>query len=166
MFDEMKPSSWRIEPFQGEATRTSESAHGDTTALTKGRKKKTGSLKELYGEDNEPWIMKPAASRGLQTLHDDLELLVKEKAALGETLRERLGAQTLTLRWASGLGHIAHIKGKDTKHLSEVKTVSSSRSTILPIMLLTTPEVEAWAAAQPSTFARGKPDHSHDSPQY
>jgi DNA mismatch repair ATPase MutS len=108
---------------------SSEGSQEDTSLLLKGRKKKTSSLKELYGEDNEPWIMKPAASKALQNLHNDLTLLIKEKGTLGEELRERLGAQTLTLRWTSSSGHIAHIRGKDAKNLAEIKTVSSSRST-------------------------------------
>ncbi|RFU79127.1 dna mismatch repair [Trichoderma arundinaceum] len=108
---------------------STEGSQEDSTSSIKERKKKTSSLRELYGEDNEPWVMKPVASKGLQNLHDELTLLTKEKESLSEILRERLGAQSLTLRWTSSTGHIAHIKGKDTKNLAEVKTVSSSRTT-------------------------------------
>ncbi|KAL7798062.1 muts domain V domain-containing protein [Trichoderma ceciliae] len=108
---------------------SSEGSQEDIATLIKGKRKKTSSVRELYGEDNEPWIMRPAASKGLQNLHDDLTLLIKEKSILGDALRERLGAQSLTLRWASGVGHIAHVKGKDTKNLAEIATVSSSRTT-------------------------------------
>lgn len=108
---------------------SSEGSQGSSIVLTKEKRKKASSIKELYGEDNEPWIMKPAASKALLNLHEDLALLIKEKDTLGETLRERLGAQSLTLRWASGVGHIAHIKGKDTKNVADLKTVSASRST-------------------------------------
>ncbi|KAH6606585.1 dna mismatch repair [Trichoderma cornu-damae] len=106
-----------------------DSQEGGHAPSIKGKKKKLSSMRELYGEDNEPWIMKPAASKGLRNLHVDLALLITEKDALGEALRESLGAQSLTLRWASSVGHIAHIKGKDIKSLAEIKTVSSSRST-------------------------------------
>ncbi|KAM0252299.1 hypothetical protein ACHAQJ_007791 [Trichoderma viride] len=108
---------------------SSEGSQEDASLLPKEKKKKTSSIRELYGEDNEPWIMKPAASKELQNLHDDLALLIREKSTLGEELRQRLGAQSLTLRWVSSLGHVAHIRGKDTKNLVEIKTVSSSRST-------------------------------------
>lgn len=101
----------------------------DATVLPKGKKKRPTSIKEHYAEDNESWIMKPAASPNLQRLHDDLASLLQEKIALGETLRERLQATSLTLRWTPGLGHIAHIKGKDLKHVTNVRAISSSRST-------------------------------------
>ncbi|KAL7819020.1 muts domain V domain-containing protein [Trichoderma gracile] len=108
---------------------TSEGTPEDAAALLKGKKKKATTIKEIYGEDNEPWIMKPAASKELQRLHDELASLLEDKSNLGEALRERFGASTLTLKWATGIGYIAHIKGKDAKNLAEIKTVSSSRST-------------------------------------
>lgn len=106
--------------------------------LPKGAKKKASStkptsLREHYGEDNEVWIMKPAASPHLQRLHSDLSLLLSDRASLTQTLRERLGASTLTLRWTPGLGHICHVKGKDARSSSSssssLKTLSSSRTT-------------------------------------
>lgn len=106
--------------------------------LPKGAKRKAAagsskptSLREHYGEDNEVWIMKPAASLHLQRLHSDLAVLLSDRVALTQTLRERLGASTLTLRWTPGLGHICHVKGKDARAASGVgaKTLSSSRST-------------------------------------
>jgi DNA mismatch repair ATPase MutS len=93
---------------------------------------KPTSLREHYGEDNEVWIMKPAASPHLTRLHADLSLLLASRAELTETLRERLEAPTLTLRWTPGLGHICHVKGKDARAASRsstVKTLSSSRTT-------------------------------------
>lgn len=101
--------------------------------LPKGAKKKASakptSLREHYGEDNEVWIMRPQASPHLQRLHSDLAILLEDRAALTQTLRERLGASTLTLRWTPGLGHICHVKGKDARASAGSKTLSSSRTT-------------------------------------
>jgi DNA mismatch repair ATPase MutS len=101
--------------------------------LPKGAKKKAPakptSLREHYGEDNEVWIMKPQASPHLQRLHSDLAILLEDRANLTQTLRERLGASTLTLRWTPGLGHICHVKGKDARASAGAKTLSSSRTT-------------------------------------
>lgn len=106
-----------------------EGSSEDASLVTKAKRKKTSSLKELYGEDNEPWVMKPAASKELQNLHNDLTSLVKEKGALAEELRVRLEAPSLALKWTSSSGHIVHLKTKETKKLTTVKTVSSTRST-------------------------------------
>lgn len=94
------------------------------------RKKKATSIKEHYSDDNEPWIMKSAASPTLTRLHQSIVTLAAEKQALGDDLCERLGATTLTLRFTPGLGHICHVKGKDTKIvLPNARYVSSSKST-------------------------------------
>ncbi|KAM4054857.1 mutS family protein [Hirsutella rhossiliensis] len=107
----------------------SEGTREDASVLPKGRKKRPSSIREHYGEDNEAWIMKPTASAVLKRLHAELDCLLEEKVQLGENLRQRLGASSLTLRWNHGLGHIAHIKGKDTQNLAEIKALSYSRST-------------------------------------
>ncbi|KFH47876.1 hypothetical protein ACRE_011880 [Hapsidospora chrysogenum ATCC 11550] len=101
----------------------------DATILPKGKKKRPESIREHYAEDNESWIMKPAASPSLRKLHAELASQLQEKVTLAESLRERLQATSLTLRWTPGLGHIAHIKGKDLKHVTDVRAISSSRST-------------------------------------
>lgn len=79
------------------------------------------------------WIMRRSASATLTKLHDRLESLKNEKTALAASLRERLGAVSLTLRWTPGLGHICHTKGKDTHallaELPAARSVSSSKST-------------------------------------
>ncbi|KFA61437.1 hypothetical protein S40285_03435 [Stachybotrys chlorohalonatus IBT 40285] len=109
---------------------SAEGSQEDATLLPKGKRKRAPtSIKEYYAEDNEAWIMKPAASPVLQKLHAELTALLDDKITLSEALRERLGASSLTLRWTPGLGHIAHIKGKDTKSLTEYRALSSSRST-------------------------------------
>jgi DNA mismatch repair ATPase MutS len=106
-----------------------EGSEEDALALPKGKKKRPTSIKEHYAGDNETWTMKPGASTNLKKLHSQLSSLQEERIHLGDMLRERLGASSLTLRWSPGLGHIAHIKGKDTKNLADIRALSSSRST-------------------------------------
>ena len=106
-----------------------EGSQEDASVLPKGKRKRPTSIREYYAEDNEAWIMKPAASVRLQKLHTKLGELLEEKITLSETLRERLGASSLTLRWTPGLGHIAHIKGKDTRSVTDIRALSASRST-------------------------------------
>lgn len=103
----------------------------DASSLPKGtrRKKRPTSIKEYYAEDNEAWVMRPDASPALSGLHAQLTSLLEERDSLNDTLRERLGTPSLTLKWTPGLGHIAHIKGKDTKSLTDIRALSSSRST-------------------------------------
>ncbi|KAI6779621.1 uncharacterized protein J7T54_008239 [Emericellopsis cladophorae] len=108
---------------------SSEGEEADMNLLPKGKRKRPTSLKEHYSEESEAWVMKPGASSGLQKLHAQLAQLQQERMKLAETLRNKLGASSLTLRWTPGLGHIAHIKGKDLKHVPVVRTLSSSRST-------------------------------------
>lgn len=94
----------------------------DSSLLPKSAKKrKPASLQNYYGEDNEVWVMKPDASRHLKKLHSQLDTLVDEKEGLATSLRERLSAQSLTLKWTPGLGHICHIKGK-----KDLKSASSA----------------------------------------
>ncbi|RDA89215.1 hypothetical protein CP532_0591 [Ophiocordyceps camponoti-leonardi (nom. inval.)] len=107
----------------------SEGSQEDASLLPKCRKKRPTTLREYYGEDNEAWIMKPAASSVLQQLHEKLDGLAAEKDDLEKSLGEQLGATSLSLKWNPGLGHFAHIKGKDVKKLTDVKTLSGSRST-------------------------------------
>ncbi|KAG5950639.1 hypothetical protein E4U53_004694 [Claviceps sorghi] len=106
-----------------------EGSEEDALALPKDRKKRPTSIKESYAEDSEAWIMKPGASANLKRMHAELTSLLEEKAQLSDSLREKLAASSLTLRWSPGLGHIAHIKGKDTRLLANVKALSSSRTT-------------------------------------
>ncbi|TAQ89802.1 hypothetical protein B7494_g1898 [Chlorociboria aeruginascens] len=110
---------------------SSEGSKEDSNILPKGnRKKKTTSIREHYSDNNEAWIMKPAASTALQHLHQDLVSLSNEKLALSEDLSKRLRAASLTLRFTPGLGHICHVKGKDIKvDLADIRSVSSSKST-------------------------------------
>lgn len=115
----------------------------DSSLLPKSAKRrKPVSLQNYYGEDNEVWIMKPNASRHLKKLHSQLDTLLEEKERLTTSLREQLSAQSLTLKWTPGLGHICHIKGKkDLKSASNAiadipgllgRQTQSSRSFHLP----------------------------------
>ena len=98
----------------------------DSALLPKSAKRrKPVSLQNYYGEDNEVWIMKPDASRHLKKLHSQLDALLDEKERLATSLRERLNAQSLTLKWTPGLGHICHIKGK-----KDLKSASSAIAAI------------------------------------
>ncbi|KAI5465918.1 muts domain V-domain-containing protein [Mariannaea sp. PMI_226] len=101
----------------------------DDDAAPMPRRRRPTSIREYYAEDSEGWIMKPAASRILKRLHKELKSLLREKDELNDSLRERLGVSSLTLRWTPSLGHIAHIKGRDTKYLVDIKALSASRST-------------------------------------
>ncbi|KAM7219142.1 muts protein 1 [Rhypophila decipiens] len=94
--------------------------------------KKPPSIRDFYSQDNEVWIMKPGASPTLTNLHASLSNLTREKETLTETLRSRLNASSLTLKWTPGLGHICHVKGKDASKVelpSTSRTLSSSRTT-------------------------------------
>ena len=80
------------------------------------------------------WIMKKTASRVLRRLHDDLCQLMEDKRDLGMSLRNRLGATSLTLRWSPALGHVCHIKGsKDIRasheRIAAAKNASISKTT-------------------------------------
>ncbi|KUJ22245.1 muts domain V [Mollisia scopiformis] len=110
---------------------TSEGSSEDWNVLPKSaRKKKPASLKELYANEQEVWVMKPSASPLLKRLHEALATLGTEKEDLSKTLGTQFGASTLTLRHSPGLGYICHVKGKDMKlDLSTLRSVSSSKST-------------------------------------
>jgi DNA mismatch repair ATPase MutS len=101
------------------------------TAKKRAAAKPPTSLREHYGEDSEIWIMKPAASPSLTRLHAELQSLLSDRADLTTTLRERLGAASLTLKWTPGLGHICHVRGKDIRSTAAEasRTLTSSRST-------------------------------------
>jgi DNA mismatch repair ATPase MutS len=108
---------------------TDDSLDDNITSAKAGRKKRPTSLRDHYLDSSDTWIMKPAASSTLRKLHDNLEKLMSEKSDLKDDLQSRLGAPTLSLRWTPGLGHICHVKGKDTRVLAQIGSVSSSRST-------------------------------------
>ncbi len=115
-------------------------------AAAKSTKRKTPgpgaspSIREHYGEDNEVWTMKPAASALLGRLHAQLDELRQERERLTETLRTELGAPSLTLRWTPGLGHICHVKGKDARSTPTATTPSSTSDPSSPSLSSEPPE--------------------------
>lgn len=94
--------------------------------------------KQVEAEVDKPttediWIMRYDASPVLKNLHDKLTSLYNDKQQLADDLKAQLNATTLTLKLTPGLGHICHIKGRDTRidltSLPDARTVSSSKST-------------------------------------
>ncbi|KAI1189393.1 muts domain V [Nemania serpens] len=117
---------------QAEEVVAAEGTLGDAASLPKGSKKKRPpSIRDYYAEDSYTFTMKPEASAGLQELHARLSALSQDKLELVGTLRENLGAPSLTLRWTPNLGHVCHVKGKDIRveGVTSHAAVSSSRST-------------------------------------
>ncbi|KAG6122245.1 hypothetical protein E4U13_002859 [Claviceps humidiphila] len=108
-----------------------EGSEDDALAIVpKSKKKRASPAKEDEAEESESWIMKPDASAGLRSLHSQLRCRLNEKVELRDSLRKKLNAQSLNLRWSPGLGHYAHVRGtKDLKNLVDVKTMSASKST-------------------------------------
>ncbi|KAL8846284.1 MAG: hypothetical protein Q9221_008615 [Calogaya cf. arnoldii] len=110
------------------------------------------SAAEQEMEEEDDWIMRKPASPVLQGLHDDLSKLRQQKEHLTVKLRDQfgtalllmpyavrkltpaLGAQSLSLRYIAGSGHVCHVKGtKDVRHISTValggRSVRSTKST-------------------------------------
>ncbi|KAL8808233.1 MAG: hypothetical protein Q9200_004372 [Gallowayella weberi] len=68
-------------------------------------------------DDEENWIMRKAASPLLQSLHENLSELRLQREHLTVTLRNQIGAQSLSLRYVAGSGHVCHVKGaKDVRN--------------------------------------------------
>ena len=98
------------------------------------RSKVAKGLIEQSPEEEEIWIMRQNASPALNKLHAILGEHRSEKITLADELRRKADAESLSLRWTPGLGHICHIKGpKDVRAsleaLPEVRSVSSTKST-------------------------------------
>jgi len=82
----------------------------------------------------ETWIMRRDASDLLNTLHEELEQLVNDKAELTQQLRDSVGSTSLNLKWTPGLGYICHVKGakisqQSLEDLGVTRNVSSTKST-------------------------------------
>ena len=82
-------------------------------SLSTKRFNKVNEIEEDKSSTDDIWIMRRDASMILRSLHEKLEELRCDKHDLGSTLKEQLGAATLTLKFTPGLGHICHVKGKD-----------------------------------------------------
>jgi DNA mismatch repair ATPase MutS len=76
-------------------------------------------------------IMKRDASPTLKRLHGTLDSFTEAKNTLEESLRQKMGTDTLALKWTPNLAHIAHVRGKDSFRAAEhyPKSLSSSKST-------------------------------------
>ncbi|CCX10853.1 Similar to MutS protein homolog 1; acc. no. O13921 [Pyronema omphalodes CBS 100304] len=85
-----------------------------------------GVVEDQVDDDN--WIMKSTASPLLQAAHAQLKAYWEAKDHLEVHLRNKLNAQTLTLKWSPNLGHYCYVKGKDF-NIGGVTAVSSSRTT-------------------------------------
>ena len=98
------------------------------------------SLRQPCTDEDDVWIMRRTASTTLEKLHQDLIALRSEKSALAAKLRGQMEAQSLSLRWTPGLGHICHVRGvKDVRSSMEkfgsarsASTKKSTRSFYLP----------------------------------
>ncbi|PVI08133.1 DNA mismatch repair protein muts [Periconia macrospinosa] len=90
-----------------------------------------GSFKSATDGRDDVWIMKRTASKALQRLHEKLDSMSEEKATLEQQLRQKMGTESLCLKWTPNLAHIAHVKGKDTIRVTShyPKSLSSSKST-------------------------------------
>jgi DNA mismatch repair ATPase MutS len=91
----------------------------------------TGSHKSATDGREDVYIMKRDASNTLKCLHMTLDSMSDQRAELEQSLRQNLGAETLTLKWTPSLAHIAHVKGKDVSRAAfhYPKSLSSSKST-------------------------------------
>lgn len=89
------------------------------------------SFKSATDGRDDVWIMKRNASKTLQRLHETLDSMAESKTRLENELRQKLGADSLTLKWTPNLAHIAHVKGKDVSRVTAQypKSLSSSKST-------------------------------------
>lgn len=92
------------------------------------------SLRYPDGTNFDSWRMRKAASLTLAGLHAELDSLLEKKQTLESELQQELRANSLTLRWTPGQGHICHVKGlKDvkssTEQLPSARNASTSKST-------------------------------------
>jgi DNA mismatch repair ATPase MutS len=90
-----------------------------------------GSFKSATDGREDVYIMKRHASTTLDQLHGTLDSLDEAKTNLENDLRQKMGTESLTLKWTPNLAHIAHVKGKDVSRVTShyPKSLSSSKST-------------------------------------
>jgi DNA mismatch repair ATPase MutS len=90
-----------------------------------------GSFKSATDGREDVYIMKRNASTTLEHLHGTLDSLDEAKTNLENDLRQKMGTDSLTLKWTPNLAHIAHVKGKDVSRVTShyPKSLSSSKST-------------------------------------
>jgi DNA mismatch repair ATPase MutS len=90
-----------------------------------------GSFKSATDGRDDVYIMKRHASPTLERLHDNLNSMGRARATLESDLREKMGTDSLTLKWTPSLAHIAYVRGKDASRVTShyPKSLSSSKST-------------------------------------
>jgi DNA mismatch repair ATPase MutS len=90
-----------------------------------------GSFKSATDGRDDVHIMQRNATATLQRLHKTLDTMKGEKTKLETKLREKMGTDSLVLKWTPNLAHIAHVKGKDASRVTSryPKSLSSSKST-------------------------------------
>ena len=136
-----------------ESHRMEEIENADIVSKAQGVLQKEGSLEEQAAmgrlsrskvkqkpsinqdeEGEDAWVLRRTASPMLESFHEALDRVRQEKAYLTSRLRGDLDAPSLTLRYASGLGHYCHVKGsKDIgaslKKYVAARDVKTSKST-------------------------------------
>ncbi|KAK4205309.1 putative muts protein 1 [Triangularia verruculosa] len=99
------------------------------------KSKRPPSIRDHYSEETELFTMKPRASKLLTTLHNQLTTLKSQRDSLCLELRQEFNTPSLTLKWTPQLGHICHVKGRDSlsppssSSDSIIRTLTTSRST-------------------------------------
>jgi DNA mismatch repair ATPase MutS len=90
-----------------------------------------GSFKSATDGREDVYIMNRYASPALERLHTTLDSFGEAKNGLENTLRQKMGTETLMLKWTPSLAHIAHVRGKDSSRAAThyPKSLSSSKST-------------------------------------
>jgi DNA mismatch repair ATPase MutS len=90
-----------------------------------------GSYKSATDGREDVHIMKQSASPTLERLHSKLDSMANARTQLETSLRQKMGTESLTLKWTPNLAHIAHVKGKDASRVTShyPKSLSSSKST-------------------------------------
>lgn len=90
-----------------------------------------GSFKSATDGRDDIHIMKRNASLTLERLHNSLDAMCETKMSLENHLRQKMGTESLILKWTPNLAHIAHVKGKDASRIAAhyPKSLSSSKST-------------------------------------
>ncbi|CAA9957476.1 DNA mismatch repair protein mutS [Pyrenophora teres f. maculata] len=90
-----------------------------------------GSFKSATDGRDDVHIMKRNASATLERLHKSLDSMVEQKSKLEKELRQKMGTESLVLKWTPNLAHIGHVKGKDAARATVhyPKILSSSKST-------------------------------------
>jgi DNA mismatch repair ATPase MutS len=90
-----------------------------------------GTFKSATDGREDVYIMRRNASSTLQQLHKTLDRADKARNTMETELRQKMGTETLTLKWTPNLAHVAHVKGKDSARTANryPKSLSSSKTT-------------------------------------